>query len=275
MSILETAKNWAVENLKDEDTISILLVGSWAKGSGTDVNDIDIIVIKQFQLIAIAHQEHKLDNFTLDIWVHDIDAIKEDIFGIPIDLNQINNTSMILSFLEHAIVWFETEPILSELKEKALVWSWSSKYSKFLEFDKITPKTPYLLNAYNESLQLIDAAKVRLRKGKPVSHRRKDYPELILEKSEEKAKLVHDLTEKVYSTSGIDRHWTEFDDARKAIQTGHWANAVASLKDVLRFIVRYQLPLVPEQLLDPSIWKAVEDMTLSEELKNALEEAYT
>ncbi|MFV2015137.1 MAG: hypothetical protein ACC656_06915, partial [Candidatus Heimdallarchaeota archaeon] len=154
-------------------------------------------------------------------------------------------------------------------------WSWSSEYTEFLEFKEFPPNTPYLLNAYEENLQLIDAAKTRLNEGKPVSHRRKDYPELILEKNEEKARNVLDFTEKAYSISGIDRHWTEFDDGRKAIQTGQWGNAVASLKDVLRFIVRYQLPSVPEQLLDPSIWKAVEEMTLSKELKKALEEAYT
>ncbi|MCE7737357.1 MAG: hypothetical protein GPJ54_20880 [Candidatus Heimdallarchaeota archaeon] len=275
MSVLESAKSWAVENLKDEDTVSILLVGSWAEGSGTDVNDIDIIVIKQFQLMAIAHQEHKSDNFTLDIWVYDKDSIKEDIYGIATDLNQINNTSMILSFLPNAIVWYESDSIVYELQERASKWSWPSEYSTFLEFQNFPPTTPYLLNAYNENLQLIAAAKVRLSEGKPVSHRRKDYPELILDKNEEKALRVHDLTENAYLLSGIDRHWTEFDDGRKAIQTGHWANAVASLKDVLRFIVRYQLLSVPEQLLDPSIWKAIEEMTLSDELKAALEEAYT
>jgi len=275
MSVLDTAKNWALENLKDDDTVSILLVGSWAKGSGTDVNDIDVIVIKQFQLIAIAHQEHKLDNFTLDIWIYDKDAIKEDIYGTACDLNQINNTSMILSFLENAVVWYETEPIVSNLQETVSNWSWSPEYQKFLEFKEQPPSILYLLNSYQENLQLIEAAKTRLNEGKPVSHRRKDYPELILEKSEEKARKVLDLTEKAYLMSGIDRHWTEFDDGRKAIQTGQWGNAVASLKDVLRFIVRYQLPSVPEQLLDPSIWKAVEEMTISEELMEALEEAYT
>jgi len=80
MSVLELAKSWAVENLKDDDTVSILLVGSWAEGSGSDVNDIDIIVIKQFQLMAIAHQEHKSDEFILDIWIYDKDSIKEAIY---------------------------------------------------------------------------------------------------------------------------------------------------------------------------------------------------
>lgn len=275
MSVLESAKSWAVENLKDEDTVSILLVGSWAEGNGSDVNDIDIIVIKQFQLMAIAHQEHKSDDFTLDIWIYDKDSINEDIYGTATDLNQVNNTSMILSFLPNAIVWYESDSIVYELQDKASKWSWPSKYLKFLEFQNFPPTIPYLLNAYNENIQLIEAARVRLNEGKPVSHRRKDYPELIIEKSEEKAKKVLDLTEKAYLLSGIDRHWTEFDDGRKAIHTGQWGNAVASLKDVLRFIVRYQLLTVPEQLLDPSIWKGIEEMTLSDELKAALEEAYT
>jgi len=182
---------------------------------------------------------------------------------------------MILSFLPNAIVWYESDSIVNELQDKASNWSWPSEYSKFLEFQNLPPTSSYLLNAYNENLQLIEAAKLRLSEGKPISHRRKDYPELIQGKSEEKALKVHDLTENAYLLSGIDRHWTEFDDGRKAIQTGNWSIAVASLKDVLRFIVRYQLLSVPEQLLDPSIWKSIEDMTLSDELKTALEEAYT
>jgi hypothetical protein len=182
---------------------------------------------------------------------------------------------MILSFLDNAVVWYEREPFIEELKNKVDNWLWNPEYSKFLEFDKIPPTTPYLLNAYNENVQLLEAAKKRLTEGKPVSHRRKDYPELIENKTEEKARLVLELTENAYLLAGIDRQWTEFDDGRKAIQTGNWGNAVASLKDVLRFLVRYQLASVPEQLLEPSIWKAIEEMTISEELRNALKEAYS
>lgn len=275
MSVLEEAKKWALENLIDDDTLAILLVGAWAKGVGSDVNDIDVIVIKQFQLIGIYHEEHKIDQFNLDIWVHDKEAIHEDLHGEAVDLNQINNTSMILAFLEDSDVWFEKEPFINELKEKARTWSWSPAYTEYLNFKEDKPSTPSLSQAYDENLLLLEAARKRLVEGKQVSHRRKDYPELIQDKSEEKARKVLELTEKAYLLSGIDRHWTEFDDGRKAMLTNEWGKAVASLKDVLRFIVRYQLPLVPEQLLDPSIWKAVEDMTLSEDIRNALEEAYT
>ncbi len=275
MSVLEEAKKWALEKLIDDDTLAILLVGAWAKGVGKDINDIDVILIKQFQLIGISHEEHRINEFNLDIWVHDKDAIHEDLYGEAADLNQINNTSMILAFLQDSVVWFEKEPFINELKEKANNWSWSSTYTEYLNFKEDIPSTLFLSQAYDENVMLLEAARKRLLEGKQVSHRRKDYPELIQDKTEDKARKVLELTEKAYLLSGIDRHWTEFDDGRKAILTSEWGKAVASLKDVLRFIVRYQLPSVPEQLLDPSIWKTIEEMTLSEDIRNALEEAYT
>ena len=191
------------------------------------------------------------------------------------DLNQINNTSMVLSFLPDTVIWYEKEPFINNLIEKAKSWTWNADYEKFFDIVSQPPTTPFLRSAYDENINLLNAAKNRLRIGKPISHRRKDYPELISESSENKAKLVLELTEKAYVSLGIERKWTEFDDGRKAVKTGNWGVALASLKDVLRFILRYELPTVPEQLLDPNLWKSVEDMKISDELHSALQEAYT
>lgn len=275
MGILEKAESWALENLKNEDTVAILLVGSWARGSGTDVNDIDIIVVKQFQLTAINHEEHKLGEFTLDIWIYDKEAMIDELQKDCINLNQINNTSMVLSFLPDSIIWYEKEPFISNLIEKAKSWHWNPEYENLLNIPSQPPTTSFLVTAYNENVNLLNTAKNRLHEGKPISHRRKDYPELIIDTSESKAKLVLELTEKSYASLGIDRKWTEFDDGRKAVKTGNWGVALASLKDVLRFIIRYELPTVPEQLLDPNLWKSVEDMKISDELHLALQEAYS
>lgn len=275
MSILDNAKEWALNNVIDDDTLAVLLVGSWARGQGTDVNDIDVIVIKQYQLFAIMDQEHKQEGYTLDVWIHDIDAIKSELEDPASDLNQVNNISMILSFLDSCVVWFEREPIIDDLKTRVSSWSWDPDYHKFLEFNSVEPEADYLKNAYNESLAILEASKKRLDGGKEVSHRRKDYPELVKESSEELAQKVLGLTLTAYEKMGIERHWTEFGDAKKAVSMGNWGNALASLKDVLRFMIRYDLPSVPEQLLDPSIWKTVEDMHISPELAEALKAAFS
>ena len=72
--VLEIVKQFCIEKLVDEDTQSVLLTGSWARGDGTDVNDIDIIIIKQFQLVDMHNYHEEKRNSTLDIWQYDKDS---------------------------------------------------------------------------------------------------------------------------------------------------------------------------------------------------------
>ncbi|MHA2249439.1 MAG: hypothetical protein ACXAD7_03705 [Candidatus Kariarchaeaceae archaeon] len=275
MSVLDTSKEWANNNLIDDDTLAILLVGSWARGEIGDPNDIDLIIIKQFQLVGISHQEHKQAEFSLDTWVHDRDALKSDLFEDAVDLNQINNISMLITALCDAIIWYEKEPFVVEFIEKAKNWSWDSSYTKYLEFDHSPPTTPWARKAYDENLKLLEAGNKRLHEGKPVSHRRKDYPELVSDANEHLAKECMELTIKAYDSLGIDRSWSEFADAKKALSMAKWNDVIDSLKDVLRFILRYELPAVPDQLLDPRIWIKPDSMSLSDPVKAAFEKIYT
>ncbi len=275
MSVLDNAKDWALNNLVDEDTLAILLVGSWARGTGNDTNDIDLIIIKQYQLMGIYHQEHKQDEFTLDIWVNDKDAMHQELFEPLQDLNNINNVSMIISALKEAVIWFEKESFIDAYIEKSKNWTWDQNYIKLLEFNSSEPIVEWAKNAYNENISLLDTAKTRLKEGKPIGHRRKDYPELKIEKSEDFARKVMELTLNAYKHLGVEREWSEFADAKKAMNQGNWSDCVGLLKDVLRFMIRYELPAVPEQLLDPAIWKATEEMTLSDEITAALQKIYS
>ena len=120
-------------------------------------------------------------------------AIKScDIVGITIyselfepsqDLNGINNVSMIINALSNAKIWFEKEPFVAEYMNKTNNWVWDESYVKFLEFASEQPISNWAQIAYQENIQLLEAAKQRLIEGKPVTHRRKDYPELIINKS--------------------------------------------------------------------------------------------
>jgi predicted nucleotidyltransferase len=260
---------------KDEDTIGILLVGSWARGEGTDRHDIDIIKVKHNQLVGIQNEEYKGDDYTLDIWVHDIDNMKSELSGDVHDANQLTNTSLIISFLNDAEIWFEEGTTISELKEQVAKWNWSEGVENVLNFTPEEPEGEWLKNAYNESLELLNQAKQRIQANQPASHRRKDYPELLKNIDEKNAKVAYEKTMKAYEKLGIERNWTEFRDTRVALEQGEYGKAVASIKDILRFMVRYELPSAPDQLLDPALWKSVEVMKISDELVDALKFTYS
>ncbi|MDH5403929.1 MAG: hypothetical protein OEY49_15635 [Candidatus Heimdallarchaeota archaeon] len=276
VSVLDKAREWSLSNLKDIDSVAVLLVGSWARGTGTDVNDIDIIIIKRNQLSAIYHEEHVLDGYTLDIWVHDLDNLNNELTKKADDLNQVGNISLVLSFLKDAVIWYQDESLIDigKLQEKAKAWKWDNSYKDYLSFKTSMPTSDWAKIAYSENLELLDAALKRLDSGEPISHRRKDYPELFKDVSEEKAKDAVEKTVQAYNHLGLTREWTELKDATKAIDTGDWVNAIASIKDVLRFIIRYDLPSVPEQLMDPNLWSSGEQMTMSSELLEALKAAF-
>ena len=76
--------------------------------------------------------------------------------------------------------------------------------------------------------------------------------------------------EKAYTELGLEVSWPELADANKAIDTKEWKIALASIKDVLRFVLRYDLHTTPNQLLDPSIWQDTDEVELTESLEEAL-----
>ena len=72
----------------------------------------------------------------------------------------------------------------------------------------------------------------------------------------------------------IAYNYGKLEDAKKAINMKEWRSALASQKDVLRYILRYDLPTTPNQLLDPSIWQDTDEVNLTESLEKAFELTY-
>lgn len=273
--VLDDAKRWCLDNLRDDDTDAILLVGSWGRGEGKDPMDVDIIIIKSHQIVAIDHKEYKADGFALDCWIHDKNSMLSELENNPTDANGITSLSQILSFLRDCQVWYETTPFIAEWKQKALNWKWDSNMKDLLTFSSDEPMISWAKTAYNENLLLLEAARKRVDIGLPISHRRKDYPEVSSPSDENKAKKSLELTEIAHQTVGFDIVWSELKDATKAVQTGKWGDVIDSVKDVLRYMIRYALPSVPDQLLDPSLWKSAEEMPISKEMMDALQEAFS
>lgn len=273
--VLDDAKRWCLDNLRDDDTDAILLVGSWGRGEGKDPMDVDIIIIKSRQIVAIDHKEYKNPNFALDCWIHDKNSMLSELMNSPTDANAITSLSQILSFLRDCQVWYETTPFIAEWKQKALAWKWDTNIKDLLMFSANEPSVLWAKIAFNENMSLLEAAKKRVDIGLPISHRRKDYPEISSPSDENKAKKSIELTEIARQTIGFDIIWSELKDAKKAIQTGKWSDVIDSVKDVLRYMIRYALPSVPDQLLDPSLWKTAEEMSLSKEMLDALQETFS
>ena len=119
MVVLKEASEWVSQNLIDDDTLAILLVGAWSRGEGNDTEDIDVISIKQFQLAPIYNEEHHLEEFGLDVWVYDKDSFISDLYIEILDANQLTNTSLIVKILQEHIIWYQSEPFLDDHIKKA------------------------------------------------------------------------------------------------------------------------------------------------------------
>lgn len=278
-AILDTARHWCFEHYLGEKQVAtrVVLAGSWARGTARDTNDIDIFLISD-ELngdTMVRHEEHVLDEFTLDVWLYKAKHFKQMLTKWPKDLNDIHDISLILSFLRDARVWHDPGHVLDEFIEKAKEWEWNAEYKKYLEINAEVPTVQWARKAYEEDLEILRAAGERLDRGRPISHRRKDYDELTVEVDEQFTAKVRDLTLKAYTALEIRREWTELSDAKKAFNLGRWGNALASLKDVLRFLVRQCLGTdAPPIRLDPGLWSKAEKASLHPALLEALRAAF-
>jgi predicted nucleotidyltransferase len=262
-------KNWLLETF-EKDTCAIMLVGSRARGINTEKSDVDILIVEDTNSTQFRNLETKYKEYDLDIWIRSLDSIKTQLSKSITDANQLLNTSLVISLLKDATIWYEKGNCITPLISIAKSWKWSAETEKLLWFEKRQPTTEWALNAYNEDWQLIDLARERIAKNKPISNRRKDYPELLITTNRQEAIEAFEAMQEAYTKLGMKRKWTEFKDAVKAIQNENYAKTIASIKDVLKFIVRIQLSHPPEQLLDPSLWNRCEEENLPEETNYAL-----
>ncbi len=272
--VLEIVKQFCMEKLVDEDTQSVLLTGSWARGDGTDVNDIDIIIIKQFQLVDIHNYHEEMRHFTLDIWQYDTDSFVNFLTTAPEDLNQIHKISLIIKGLVDSTIIFDKDNFIGQYISITQNWSWSPDSVNLMNFQSVEPVKQWAKNAYYDNLKFLESAKRCIQTGQAISHRRKDFPELLVPADGTKVMAIMYLIQEAYDQLGIEVRWPELEDAKKAINMNEWESALASQKNVLRYILRYDLPTAPDQLLDPSIWQDTDVVDLTESLEKALELTY-
>ena len=267
---MDDVKNWFLTNL-EQDTLAVMLVGSRARGTSADRSDFDIIVIKESQSSGPRNVEKKYKEYDLDIWIHGLEHMSAQLSNKITNSNQLLNCSLIISFLKEAVIWYERFPVVTPLIALARDWKWELGMEEILSFEKISPTSDWALKGYNEDWALIELAKKRIVANKPISNRRKDYPELLAPTSKQQAVEACEVMQEAYDQLGEKRKWTEFKDAFKAIRNRNYAKALASAKDVLRFVIRCQLSVPPVQLLDPLLWKQAEEANLPEKTINALE----
>lgn len=273
--VLEEVKQYIIDNMVDEDTTSISIIGSWGKGVGKDPFDIDVLVVKKFQLTEMYNQTIEETNFHLDVWIYDHDSLQESLEQPIIDINQINRISLTILGLSSADVIYMKDDTIKQKIEKAKNWNWDHNLKDLLKFELSSNGDGWIKNAISEDLRYLNAAITRLGEGKPVTHRKKDYPEIMEQGDEIRATKLMELTLMAYNSMNVDIKWTELRDAQRSLDLGDWNNCLASLKDILRFLLRYDLPSTPQQLMDPNLWLSVTEMQISTNLRTALEFAFT
>lgn len=273
--ILDDVKVYINDNLVDEDTTAVLLIGSWANGNYSDPFDIDLMVIKKAQLTEMYRQDIPTDTFQLDVYIYDQDALYSDLDGKQESLNHINNISLALLGLVTAQILYDKEGTVSSKIDIAKEWSWDSSSLSYLDIPVENSEDGWIKNAIDEDMKLLEIAKQRFADGQPITTRKKDYPSLLVDVDEAKAKLLMDQLNIAYTKLGVGIEWSELNDAKKSLACAEWKKAFASMKDVLRYMLRYELPSVPEQILDPNLWNSPSMHSISNELESALITAFS
>jgi len=273
--ILEELKNRVIEDLLDEETLAVLLVGSWADGTAKEFSDIDLVVIRSEQTPFIHNKKYEFQGKILDVWFHDAEYMMKAVNKQIESLSDIYQASLYLSFLSNCKVWFEKESFIQNRIELSQKWKWKAEHRMFIKLMGKPPTVSWAKKAYEENMQMLLLFENRFDNGLPITHRLKDYPELHLPVSENKAKELFQITMKLFEEERFEREWTEVIDAKKAIKNENWILAFISSKDVLYFLLRRALkPPSTMERRDPSFWEFAEDKIIPVELLKALEIAY-
>ncbi len=272
--MLPRVEKYCLEKLVDENVNTILLIGSWAKGISNDNFDIDLIVIRDAQLVDMYNEQINEDDFSLDIWYYDERSLYSDLQKKPEDLNKINTVSLTLLGLSGAKVIFDRNNTINKLFEIVSNWKWPEDTIKLLEFETEAPSSGWQKRAYEENIKQLEIGRECIKNNLPFTHRRKDYPELLYDTDEENVMQARELIKSAYNKLGISVQWSEWRDFEKAIRMRQWAIAFATIKDVARFILRYDLPSVPLQNLDPRIWHDATITELSPEVNRLMEHLF-
>lgn len=91
----------------------------------------------------------------------------------------------------------------------------------------------------------------------------------------QKAKLIFEAFMTVYNKLTVKEEWEEVVYAKKALQKQDWDSIVLNIKDGTRWLI---MPYIQEEnidILDPKIWKIIENKQISEEITMAIKEQYS
>ncbi|MHA1912198.1 MAG: hypothetical protein ACTSYA_10930 [Candidatus Kariarchaeaceae archaeon] len=273
-SRLMVAKDWCFENYLDFATLSIMQVGSSVYKEDHEINDVDILIIKDGMEVNYTREKHELINVTVDALIIDSNHFVELMESPPTDFQTIRDLSLFLVCLRKGRIWYQRYLFLEGYVKLAKNWQWDPNLKKLLNFKLKEPKKEWAKNAYFEHLQILEIIKRRLDTGEPISHRRKEMPDVWVQVDEIKARSLFEKTKIVYEKMAISNEWTEWGDAKKAIELEDWIKAFYSMKDVLRWILRKVISNPPSELFDPTLWSIADKTKLPKELLAALEEAY-
>ena len=272
--MLDELRNRVIEDLLDEETLAVLLVGSWAEGTAKELSDIDLVVFRANQIPFINNKKYEFQGKILDVWFHDAEYMMKAINKQIENLSDIYQTSLYLSFLRNCKIWYEKENFIQSRIKLCQEWKWRQELRMFIKMMGKPPKIPWAKKAFDENLELLLLYEYRFDNGLPITHRLKEYPELHPVVDESKVMELYKATMFLYQEQRIEKEWTEVIDAKKAIKEKNWAVAFVSLKDVLYFLLRRYTSPPSMELRDPSFWSFVETKIIPAEFVRAFEIAY-
>ena len=274
-SRLMMAKDWCFENYLDFATLSIMQVGSSVYKEDHEINDVDILIIKDGMEVNYTREKQALNGVAVDALIIDSNHFVELMESPATDFQTIRDLSLFLVCLRKGRIWYQRYLFLEGYVELAKNWQWDPELKKLLNFKLKEPEKEWAKKAYFEHLQILELIEKRLETGEPISHRRKEMPDVWIQVDEAKARSLFEKTKIVYEKMAITNEWTEWGDAKKAIELKDWVKAFYSMKDVLRWILRKVISKPPSELFDPMLWSIAEKTKLPEELLAAFEEAYS
>jgi len=272
--ILDEVKEWILRRLIQPNTQTILLVGPWVSGQAKFASDIDIVVIAKKLLTSSQNEKMNFKNWTIDIWYNDKNHMEMILQKKVENLSDIFQKSYYLDFLLNCIVWYEKEPYIEKYIELTKNWKWNPEDKQFLRIQSKPPTKEWAKRAYEENIKLLELAEKKFDEGKPISHRVKDYPELLIKVEKNEVEMLFKNILSSYKRLGIEREWLEMTYARKAIKDEDWAKAFACIKGILRFLIRKHVASAPKELRNPSLWKMAEEQDLPLEIINLMKAVY-
>jgi hypothetical protein len=271
---LDEVKEWILKQLIQPNTQTILLIGPWVSGQAKFTSDIDIVVVAKRLPPSSQNERINFKNWTIDVWYNDKNYMENILHKEVENLSDIFQKSYYLEFLLNCRVWFEKEPYIEKYIDLAKNWKWNPEDKRFLKIQSKPPVQEWAKKAYEENIKLLELAVKKFDEGKPISHRVKDYPELMVKVEKNEVEMLFKSILSSYKRLGIEREWIEMTYARKAIKDEDWNTAFACIKGILRFLIRKHIPSAPRELRNPILWRMAEEQDLPKEIINLMNAVY-